>query len=261
MKKLWNKMFARQNKTAAIVYFILRLLIILCLVRQIMLKNINNAILCVVSLILLFLPIFLSKKFKLDIPVALEVSIYLFIFSAEILGEINNFFGEVPYWDTILHTINGFLSASLGFSLVYILNENDDSINLSPFFVSLVAFCFSMTIGAIWEIYEYSVDVLLGTDMQKDEFIDNIKTVELNPKKENVAITVDNISYTILYDDKDQEIVKLDKYLDVGLHDTMGDLIVNFIGAVTYSIFGYLYIKNKDKYKLAGMFVTKKIRE
>ncbi len=261
MKKIFKKKFKGKNKLDIAVFFILRILIIICMIREILRGNIMNGFLCVISLVLLSLPLFAEKKFKIDIPSAVKVSIYLFIYSSEILGEIDNFFCRVPYWDIMLHTLNGFLCASLGFSLVYLLNKADDSINLSPFFVTLVAFCFSMTTGVVWEIYEYSVDRLLGTDMQKDEYIETIKTVDLNPQKENKVVSIDNISYSILYDKKGNELVKLDKYLDIGLRDTMLDLIVNFIGAGTYSIFAYLYIKNEEKYKFAGMFVTKKISE
>ncbi len=255
-KKL--KQFKGKNKFEIAVYFVLRILIIFCMIREIIRGNIINGILCVISLVLLLLPIIAEKKFKIDIPPAVKVTIYLFIYSSEILGEIDNFFCTVPYWDIMLHTLNGFLCASLGFSLVYLLNAADDSINLSPFFVTLVAFCFSMTTGVVWEIYEYSVDCLLGTDMQKDEYVNAIKSVDLNPKKENNVVAINDISYSILYNKEGTELYKLDGYLDIGLHDTMLDLIVNFVGAFTYSIFAYLYIKNKEKYKLAGMFVTKK---
>jgi len=161
-------------------------------------------------------------------------------------------------FDTILHTINGFLCASLGFSLIYILNENIESINLSPLFVSLVAFCFSMTIGVMWEFYEYAVDVSLKRDMQKDQIVNQINTVYLDPTQSNKVINVKEIDYVVGYNEDGKEVVRIDGYLDIGLHDTMKDLIVNFVGAIVYSVFGYLYIINKDKYKIAGKFLTRK---
>ena len=90
--------------------------------------NMQNAFLCVLSLLLFLLPDIIERKFKIDIPVVLESIIYVFIFSAEILGEINNFYGNIPIWDTILHTTNGFLCASIGFSLIYLLYDSWSSL-------------------------------------------------------------------------------------------------------------------------------------
>lgn len=125
-------------------------------------------------------------------------------------------------------------------------------LKLSPIFVSLVAFCFSMTIGVAWEFFEYGMDNFFGFDMQKDEYVYNINTVSLDPNNSNVVVSLKNIGYTdINYEDG---VTRIDGYLDIGLNDTMNDLIVNFIGAFTFSVFGYLYIINKDKYKFAGRF-------
>ena len=259
MKQKIKNMIKANNKTTSTVYMILRILIIFCMIREIINGNILNALLCILSLILFLLPFLVEKKFKVDLPVTLEVMILIFIFSAEILGEINNFYGTVPYWDSILHTLNGFLAASFGFSLIYLLNENIESFNLSPLFVAIFAFCFSMTIGVVWEFFEYSMDKYLNFDMQKDAYVEKINTVILDPKNENNVVKVDEIEYTIIYDKNNNELVRLKGYLDIGLEDTIQDLWVNFIGAFIYSIFGYLYIINKDKYKIAEKFMTKKV--
>lgn len=246
------------DKSTLIVYVLLRILVIICMIRELFNGNFENALLCVLSLILFLLPAFVERTFKIDLPNILEIIILLFIFSAEILGEINNFYGMFGSFDSILHTINGFLAASVGFSLIYLLNENLESVNLSPLFVSIVAFCFSMTIGIAWEFFEYSMDNTFNLDMQKDEYVYNIKTVTIDPKQDNNVVNIDNINHTVIYDESGNEIVKLNGYLDIGLHDTMQDLLVNFIGALVFSIFGYLYMINKDKYKIAGKFLTKK---
>ncbi len=245
------------GKAAVTVYLVLRVLVIICMVLEFLRGDLNNAFLCLLSLILFLMPFFIEKSFKIDFPDAFEIIIFLFIFSAEILGEINNFYGNIPHWDTILHTINGFLCASVGFSLVYLLNENSKSINLSPFFVSLVAFCFSMTIGIAWEFFEYTADNFLGLDMQKDYYIENINTVTTDETNSNKVVKYKDIEYTILYDKNNKEIAKLDNYLDIGLHDTMKDLIVNFIGATVFSIFGYLYITRKGKFKFIDNLLLK----
>lgn len=192
-------------------------------------------------------------------PSVLETIIYLFIFSAEILGEIYNFYGNIPNWDSMLHTINGFLCAAVGFSLIDLLNKNSKKLNLSPIYVTLVAFCFSMTVGVCWEFFEYTADKLFLYDMQKDTLISTISTVELDPEKANKTIVIKDISKTILYDENGKEIATIDGgYLDIGLNDTMQDLFVNLIGAITFSILGYFYIKNRDKYKFAEHFIPVK---
>lgn len=258
MKK-FKDAIKESNKLSVTVYFILRFLVIICLFREICYGNFENALICVLALVLFLVPAFLEKTFKIDFPTTLEILIFLFIFSAEILGEINNFYGKYELFDDILHAINGFACASIGFSSVYILNEKTKSLKLSPFFIALVSFCFSMTIGVAWEFFEYNADKYLGLDMQKDKYVENIKTVTLDPNESNKVIKIENIDYTILYDKDGKQLAKIDNYLDLGIHDTMEDLKVNFIGAFVFSVYGYLYTINNKKYKLAGKFITKKV--
>ncbi len=249
MREKMRGLIKGNDKKSVFVYFLLRTLIIICMIRELMNGNFQNAALCVLSLILFLLPFFIEKKLKIELPSLLEIIIFCFIFAAEILGEINNFYGTFPYWDTILHTLNGFLCASVGFSLVYLLNENSKSFYLSPIFVCLVAFCFSMTIGVAWEFFEYGMDSLFGLDMQKDEIVDHINTVTFDPKQDNQVVSISGIKQTVLYG-QEGVLYKMDGYLDIGLHDTMKDMFVNCIGAFVYSVFGYLYMKNKKKYGL-----------
>ena len=257
MRKIKN-IIKKADKNTLIVYFVLRLLVILCMIREIMLGDYHNVLLCVLSLILFLLPAFVEKTFKVDLPNTLEITILIFIFSAEILGEINNFYGIFSNFDDILHTINGFLAASVGFSLVYLLNQNIESFKLSPIFVSIVAFCFSMTIGVVWEFFEYGMDTTFNLDMQKDTYVNKINTVTLDETNSNKVVSKNNIDYTVIYDENNNELISINGYLDIGLIDTMEDLIVNFVGAFIYSVFGYLYIVNHEKNKIAGKFVIKK---
>lgn len=254
--KIKNK-YKQTKKKSLLVYLILRILVIICMVLEILRGEINNAFLCLLSLALFTIPNILEDKFKIGIPSLLEAIVYLFIFSAEILGEINNFYGNIPYWDTILHTINGFLAAGVGFSLIDLLNENSNKIKLSPFFVAIVAFCFSMTIGVLWEFFEYGADRYFKLDMQKDEILSRISSVEFAPNKKNKAIVIDDIKETHIITE-DGMIVIEDGYLDIGLSDTMNDLGVNFIGAISFSCLGFLYIKNREKYKFATNFIPTK---
>lgn len=253
-KKMRNK-YNQTNKKSIIVYSVLRLLVIISMIFQIVLGNVSNALMCIVTLVLFTLPTIISEKFKIGIPSLLETIIYLFIFSSAILGEINNFYGLIPFWDTMLHTLNGFICAGIGFSLVDLLNQSGQKINLSPLYVAIVAFCFSMTIGVLWEFYEFTADSVFRFDMQKDRVIQNISSVELNESGENNPIKIDNIEKTEIYS-KDGTITTIENgYLDIGIIDTMKDLMVNFIGAITYSIIGYIYIKSRGKYKFAKNFI------
>lgn len=245
------------------IYFFLRLIVLLTLIRQAMLDNWGSVFICILTLILFFIPSIIEKQMGITLPKTLEAIILLFIFAAEILGEIMNFYGTVPHWDTMLHTINGFLAAAIGFSLIDILNEHERfSFKLSPFFVAMVAFCFSMTIGVLWEFFEFAGDQWLNLDMQKDRVVQKISTVELEPEGKNIPVIIDNIQKTDIHslNEQGEPIVTTIEggYLELGIIDTMKDLIVNFIGAVVFSIFGLLYIKNRHKYQFAGRFIPVK---
>lgn len=257
MKK---KNITDKSKTNIIIYLLLRTLVIISLIAQGFHGNWNNVFLCVLTLILFTLPDLLSKKLSLKLPNTLEAIVYIFIFSAEILGEIQNFYGVFPHWDTMLHTLNGFLCAAVGFSLVDLLNNNIDAIDITPAFVSLVAFCFSMTIGVFWEFVEFSIDKYLDKDMQKDQIVDKINSVKINEETSNEIVSIKNIQKAIVYTD-DSSIVINDGYLDIGLYDTMKDLFVNFIGAIIFCLIGYVYIKNRDEHSFAEMFIPKVIKK
>lgn len=149
----------REHKSSFLVYVTLRLLVILMMILQIFSRNYENVFLCVLTLVLLLIPSLIQINLKIELPTALEITILVFIFAAEILGEIQSYYIKFPFWDTVLHTINGFLMAAIGFALVDILNRSKKfSIQLSPVFLAIVAFCFSMTIGVIWEFFEYGMD-------------------------------------------------------------------------------------------------------
>lgn len=256
--RLMKKKYKETNKKSIVIYLILRLLVILSMIFQIILGNISNVLMCILALMLFTLPTIISEKFKIGIPSLLEGIIYLFIYSTAILGEINNFYGRIPFWDTILHTLNGFLCAGIGFSLVDLLNQNSKRIKLSPLYIAIVAFCFSMTIGILWEFFEFSADYLTKTDMQKDRIVREISSVMLNKENENVPIKIKDIEKTEIYS-KDGTVTTIENgYLDIGLIDTMKDLFVNFIGAIVFSIIGFLHVQNREKYKFAEGFIPTK---
>ena len=238
----------REHKSSFIVFSILRALVVVVMILQIFNKNYENVFLCGLTLILLLVPSFVQLELRVELPKTLEIIILLFIFAAEILGEIREFYIKIPLWDTMLHTMNGFLAAAIGFSLVDLLNRSKRyTFQLSPLFMAMVAFCFSMTIGVIWEFFEFGMDYFFNMDMQKDTVIHRINSVMLNPDGINVPYTIENIQDTTV----NGKNLGLDGYLDIGLIDTMKDMFVNFIGAVVFSCFGFLYVKSRGKNKTA----------
>ena len=257
------KEFYKNNKKSSFIwYMVLRALVILIMTLRFLRGDFESVFVCLLTLILFTVPYWINQKLKIEIPSVLEITIFLFIFAAEILGEIQNFYGIFKYWDTILHTLNGFLCAAIGFSLVDILNNSDKfHIKLSPRFVALVAFCFSMTIGVLWEFFEFGADYIFQYDMQKDRIVQNVSTVTLEPEGKNKPVIVDDINKTVIYSSKDGQTIETvinGGYLDIGIIDTMKDLLVNFIGAVIFSTIGYFYIQNRGRYKFIEQFIPKK---
>lgn len=249
----------REHKSSFIVFYTLRLLVLVVLVRQLFLRNYEGAFFCVLTILLLYVPSWIQVKLHIELPPALEITILCFIFAAEILGEVNAFYVNVPNWDTMLHTLNGFLAAAVGFSMVLLLNDNERlTFDLSPFFLALVAFCFSMTIGVLWEFFEFSMDYFFHTDMQKDTVVNAIYTVALDPTRTNKVVAVKGIEDVVI----NGESLGLGGYLDIGIIDTMKDLFVNFIGAVVFSVTGFFYARSKGERRTpAQSFVPSKKTE
>ncbi|MEF2806131.1 MAG: hypothetical protein U0N27_05795 [Massilistercora timonensis] len=248
------RMELREHKSSFIVYMTLRALVILVMILQILNRNFENVFLCALTLVLLIMPSLIQINLKIELPTALEIIMLLFIFAAEILGEIQAYYEKIPMWDTVLHTLNGFLMAAIGFALVDILNRNKKiSFQLSPAFLAVVAFCFSMTIGVIWEFFEFGMDQIFHLDMQKDTIVNTIYSVMLDPAGGNHVVGVAGIRDVAV----NGESLGLGGYLDIGLLDTMEDLLVNFIGATVFSIIGYFYVKNRGKGKFARRFIPR----
>jgi hypothetical protein len=166
---------------------------------------------CVVGSIIIFLPSRVEHLFRIDIPDLMEIIYFIFLFCAIYLGEVRNFYYIIPYWDTILHCFSAAMLGAVGFMIVNILNSSDKiNIQLSPFFVALFAFSFAITCGTVWEFYEFTGDGLLGTNMQK--FITANGTFLIGRE---------------------------------ALSDTMKDLIVDALGALTVTMIGYFDLREK----------------
>lgn len=174
-------------------------------------------------LVLTFLPSILEKKWKIDIPNFMEIIFILFCSAALLFGEIAEFYVYVSHWDSLLHTISGSLIAIVGFSIIKLLNDNPkEQMHLSPFFVALFVVCFAITMGVIWEIFEFVVDLSSGSNMQRYK---NSITLEDFPGQ-------------------------------LALMDTMKDLILDFIGALIVAVLGYIDLKRSSKW-LSRFAITK----
>ena len=251
-----------RKPAVAAVYFVLRALVILTMIRQFINGDYENVFLCALTLVLFVMPAFLERRLRIDFPDTMEIVILLFIFATEILGEIRSYYTTFPGWDTVMHTLNGFLCAAVGFSLVDMLDRNERfSLSLSPVFLALVAFCFSMTIGVLWEFFECAADTFFLRDMQKDAVLDAISTVALDPTGGNTPVIIRNIEDVIVVSGGQQIPLGLGGYLDVGLRDTMKDLFVNFIGAAVFSSIGYFYLIGRSKGRFARRFIPQVLED
>ena len=255
IKNFWAavKNELHENKRTFVVYTGLRLLVIIMMLLQIFNQNYEQVFLCALTLVLMIMPSVVQVTFKMEFPSTLEIIILLFIFAAEILGEIASFYIHFPYWDTILHTLSGFLCAALGLSLVEILNRDERlKFQLSPLFMAIVAFCFSMTIGVLWEFFEFGMDSFFHLDMQKDTVITSISSTYIDPTHSNKRVMIENIEEVLI----NGEALSVGGYMDIGLIDTMEDLLVNFIGAFTFAGLGFVYLKHKDKRLMENLVPT-----
>jgi len=246
-----------ESKGVFAVYVLLRVIVVAAMVISCIRGNYENLFYCGLALFLFVLPAAFEKNFGIDIPGALEVVVLLFIFASVVLGEMGSYYTKFPMWDTILHTMNGFLCAAVGFGLVEILNRTKkESFDLSPVFLALVAFCFSMTIGVLWEFFEFGMDVIGGKDMQKDMVVQNIVSTYLSGNTKE-PVVIENIKDVMV----NGVSLDVDGYLDIGLLDTMKDLLGNFAGAVVFSIIGFFYVKSNGAGKFARLFIPKAIRK
>lgn len=244
----------------AVLYVVLQLLVILTMVGQFINKNFYDVFLCLLTLALFNIPRIADKRFNIELPSFMEVIILLFIYAAEIMGEIQSVYTIIPSWDSMLHTINGFMMAAIGFATIDILNRDPRvGLSLSPAFVIMLSFCFSMTIGVLWEFFEFGMDFFFHTDMQKDFFVNSISSVALNPSGLNKEIRISDITGTVINGvvNGTRQNVEIQGYLDIGIIDTMKDLIVNCIGAVGFSVFGAFYIKLRGKSAFMKKFIPK----
>ena len=126
---------------------------------------------CILGVVVLGVPNLLERKFSFEMPNGMSIAYFIFLYCAIYLGEVRQFYYIIPHWDDILHCFSGAMLGAFGFTLVVILNDSKRvALDLSPYFICLFAFCFALSVGAIWEIYEFSLDWILGLNMQKHTY-------------------------------------------------------------------------------------------
>lgn len=259
MKEKWSEQLRWQwenNRPAFLTWLLLRLIVLAALIRAAMQGYWENVFICLLVLFLFLLPSLLEKRLGVSFPSGLQIVILIHIFACEILGELGCYYVRYPHWDTITHTVWGFLCAAIGYALVDILNRKDSThFHLSPAFLAVVAFCFSMTIGVLWEFFEFAADQLLLLDMQKDTVITRFSSVLLDATSSNIPIQVNHIADVAV----NGESLGLNGYLDIGLFDTMEDLFVNSIGALVFSLIGYFRTKSENAKRIAESFIPRAV--
>ena len=255
---LFSRLFERIRAHRAVytVYCLLCLISLGVLLYSIIRQNFLGIFNASLSLLLFLLPAFLEDQLRIELSATLEIITMLFVFCAQILGEVGMCYARFPFWDDLLHWVNGFLFAAFGFSLAEICNRRRSAtFHLSPFYLALVACCFSLSIGVLWEFLEFFLDLLMHGDMQKDRILHTISSGKFSANGQT-PVAIRDIKQTIIIT-ADGNIYTVDGYLDIGLFDTMKDLIVDFIGAAIFSVIGYFHLKRKGAHPLADALIPK----
>lgn len=225
----YRQKLVKKNKGNKFLYFFLQILTSLTAIASLVTYLIrregsettaNQIFMCVMALLCLNIPVFLEKKFKIYVPNYITITLYVFIFAHFVLGEVFRAYDNILLFDKILHTTSGVIMSFIGFSFVFMLNKvNPDKVKLSPFFIVLFTFCFTMTTEYVWEIFEYGADRIFNANMQrwKDgvvEFLEN-----------------GNVISSVPYGS--------------GLKDTMGDMMVNVVGCLGVCAYALIGMKLK----------------
>lgn len=205
---------SRVIKTERIITAIFRILLVLAIIGEIYFEAYLNVFVASLTLFVTFVPNLIHRKYKLNFPPEIQITIVVFLFAAMYLGELQDYYYRFWWWDTMLHLFAGLIFGLAGFFLVYVFNfDQRFKVTLSPLFLSMFAFCFSLMIGVFWEIFEFAMDQIFGMNMQKANLEKNIQ--------EGLV------------------------HLTSGVEDTMWDLIADSIGAFIAAVIGYNYMKKE----------------
>lgn len=249
------------KKIVDCIYVIIAAITVAFLVREIITEDFYHSFLCVITLVIFGIPWLVEKLFQVKVGTGLKLGVWWLMFGAEILGEMFNFYGRIPIWDTLLHTSSGFFAAGLGLSLAMLMSRGKDGKSaLNPMLGVLFAVTLSITTSVIWEFCEFAADQIVLTDGQKDRIISTVSSVKLNPEQKNKALVIRNVDHTVLYGAGGEVLHRIDGgYLDVGIIDTMKDMFVNMVGAIVFAIGAYGYLEHGGrKNKFVKWFLIEK---
>ncbi|MBQ3552207.1 MAG: hypothetical protein IJA35_03495 [Clostridia bacterium] len=238
MKFLMEKF--RSERCVAVMFVIIQAFCLFTLVYSAIQNNVQSILLCAVEiLVLLWLPWIFERIFAITLSNFLKIVLLIFCIAGPILGAVYHLYQIIPFWDLLLHTLNGFLFAHIGLNLLYEFNKKKNYSSI--YAVALAsAFCFSMTIGVLWEFFEHGMDVFFKTDMQNDSIVYDIYSYYLGGGLGQTG-SINGITETII----NGTALNFEGYLDIGLLDTMSDMLVNFIGACVFLVVDIVFLRKR----------------
>ncbi|MDD4351565.1 MAG: hypothetical protein PHU71_01090 [Candidatus Gracilibacteria bacterium] len=202
-----------------VLYYLLKSLIaagfLLSLVRQ----EWQTSFMIALILLLTFTPTLLRKRYKIYLPLAFDLFVIVFIFLSLFLGEIYQYYHRFWWWDLYLHANSSILSGILGFMLIYFLNaQKKVGLRMNTFFVALFAFTFAISIGVLWEVFEFCMDTFFGLNMQKSGLLDTMTDLILNTSGAFIASFVGYLwmkkkAFSFFFDAAVKQFVKKNKHL------------------------------------------------
>lgn len=236
----YKQKIKKKNVGNKILYYLLQVLTLMTAIASLVMYIVkreglettaNQIFMCVMALICINIPAFLEKKFKFYIPNYISIILYVFIFAHYVLGEVLRVYDHSIVFDKILHTTSGVIMSFIGFSFIFMLNKiNPEKMKLSPFFIVLFTFCFTMTTEYVWELFEYSADRLLDLNMQRWQ--------------DGITETLENGS-----------VISSVPY-GSGLKDTMGDMAVNILGCLGVCVYALVGMKLKPDWFDGKLILT-----
>ena len=183
-----------------------------------------NAVQSFFMLLCTFVPGFVERTGKVCVPNCMSVAFVLFCMAHFVFGEIGELYVKSKFYDSVLHTLSGSMIAILSFSIIRILNNNEKiDLKLNPLFVAIFVVCFTVTVGVVWEIVEFAVDAISGSNMQR--YSDSVTREPFMGKE--------------------------------AVFDTMKDLILDLIGSLVVAFVSYIDLKIKKRHVAVRWFIEK----
>lgn len=194
----------------------------------------NNIFICILISVLLPMPWVFERGFGVEMPTLLKVFFIMLMLCGPVLGKIYKFYYLIPHWDKLLHTSSGFLFAIIGSLIPMIMDKRKGEYSLA--LTITCAFCFTLSIAVVWEFFEYAMDRFFGMDMQQDAWIPSVNSYLLGEEKGSIG-RISEVSSVII---NGKELAS-EGYLDIGLIDTMNDMLVCALGGIIYCFCNILY--------------------